>query len=90
MPAKSSTDMSAKVGGRVFQPALPVVDGAPPTDLEKGFQGTLQKYTQESIPLESLEGIQLRERVLNELGALCRDWIRSVCVNKGFAPDIGR
>lgn len=88
MPNKSLTDMSTKVGGRVFQPALPVVDGAPPTDLEQGFQSTLHDYTQENIPLESLEGIQLRERVLNELGALCRDWIRSVCVNKGFAPDI--
>lgn len=85
---KSPTDMSTKIGGRVFQPALPVVDGASPTELEKGFQCTLQNYTQMNVPLESVEGIQLRERVLNELGVLCRDWIRSVCINKGFAPDI--
>ena len=81
-------DMSAKVGGRTFEPALPVVDGAGPTKIEQDFQATLQAYCQDHIPMESVEGIRSRERVLNHLGALCRDWIRSVCSQKGMPADV--
>jgi poly(A) polymerase len=80
--------MSTKVGGRLFEPHIPVVDGAPPTEIELGFQSTLNAYVQKHIPLESKEGIQRRERVLDRLGALCRDWIRSVCEQKGMAKEI--
>ena len=72
-------NMNTKVGGRVFEPALPVVDGEAPTDLEQGFQSTLDAYTKENIPLEPVEGIKSREVVLSQLGSLCREWIQSVC-----------
>ena len=81
-------DMSTKVGGRVFQPALPVVDGEFPTELEQGFQKTLDSWVLDNIALEHSAGIGSREKVLDQLGALCRQWIRSVCSAKGLAPDV--
>lgn len=81
-------DMSTKVGGRLFHPALPVVDGAFPNTTEQAFQKTLEVYVQENVPLEDVEGIQRRERVLDRMGALCREWIRSVCIQKGFPTDV--
>ncbi|KAL7573099.1 hypothetical protein ACA910_018782 [Epithemia clementina (nom. ined.)] len=80
--------MSAKVGGRLFQPALPVIDGASPTLLEQGFQQTLQEFAASDIPLESKEGIETRERVLNQMGQLCREWIRYVGLKKGLPRDV--
>jgi poly(A) polymerase len=84
-----SIDMSTKLGGRVFLPALPVVDGAPPAPLETAFNGSLQQYCTANIPLESIEGIQRRERVLNRMTAICREWITSVCRQKGLSVDAG-
>lgn len=82
----SNNDMSTKIGGRAVQPAFPVVDVAPPTALEMSFDKSLHGFTVENIPLEPTEGIQRRERVLNRMGTLCRDWIRSVCLKRGL-PD---
>ena len=82
------TDMSAKVGGRVFQPALPVIDGSGPTELEQSFQQSLQAFAETGIPLESKVGIETRERVLNQMGQLCREWIRYVCLKKGMPRDV--
>jgi poly(A) polymerase len=80
--------MSVKRGGRVFHPAYPVVDGSFPTDEEIGFQRTLDDFCRENVPLEPLQGIQRRERVLASMGALCRDWIRSVCLQKGLPATV--
>eukprot|EP00980_Cylindrotheca_fusiformis_P001687 scaffold381_cov138-Cylindrotheca_fusiformis.AAC.23 len=80
--------MSTKIGGRVVQPAFPVVDVAPPTSLEKSFDDSLQAFIAENVPLESTEGIQRRERVLNRMGALCRDWIKAVCLKRGLPNDV--
>jgi poly(A) polymerase len=80
----SAVDMSIKLGGRVFQPALPVVDSASPTKLELGFNATLLAYSKENIALEPVEGIVRRERVLDRMGTLCREWIKSVFVQKGY------
>jgi poly(A) polymerase len=90
MSASSSVDMSTKLGGRIFQPALPVVDAAPPTPLELGFNSTLLAYSKENIPQESVEGILRRERVLDRMGTLCRDWIKSVCLQKGYPGDVAQ
>lgn len=81
-------DMSTKVGGRVVSPALPVVSAQPPTDMELAFDASLQKYCDAEVPLESTEGIQTRERALNRMGQLARDWILTVCVKKGFPPTV--
>ena len=81
-------DMSTKIGGRIFQPALPVVDATLPNEIEESFNTTLTKYSSEHIPMESKQGIQTRERVLNRMGAVCRDWIRSVCIQHGLPPDV--
>lgn len=80
--------MSVKVGGRVFQPALPVVDGAPSSPLELAFHRTLDAYTSENIPLETKAGMETRERVLNQMRQVCRDWIRFECTNKGLPADV--
>lgn len=88
MTSSPPVDMSTKVGGRIFQPALPVVDGAFPNELEQGFQRTLDEFVSHQIPLESIDGIKRRERVLDRLGSLCRDWIRSVCVEQGLPRDV--
>ena len=86
----AAVDMSVKVGGRVFQPALPVVDGSFPTDVEQGFQTTLENYTDDNIPIESTQGMKTRERVLIQLEQTCRDWIRYECVRKGHASEVVR
>lgn len=83
-----ATDMSVKVGGRVFHPALPVVDAAFPTETEQSFQTSLADFVSANVPLESREGIQTRERVLDQMGVLCREWIRYVCTSKGLAADV--
>lgn len=59
-----------------------------PNQLETGFQKTLDQFIQEHIPLESSPGIRRRERVLNLMGALCREWIRSVGLKKGLPADV--
>jgi poly(A) polymerase Pap1 len=83
-----SDTLSPKIGGRVVSPNFPVVDGSPPSELDKSFDESLQAYVKENIPLESTEGIQRRERVLNRMGALSRDWIRSVCIKRGLSKDV--
>jgi len=85
--ASVAEDMSVKLGGRVFQPALPVVDGSPPTQQELGFDASLQAFCHDNIPLEPKEGIETRERVLDRMLAICREWIQSVCVKKGLPAD---
>jgi poly(A) polymerase len=88
MASSPPVDMTAKVGGRVFTPALPVVDGSAPNALELSFQKTLDAFCREHVPLEAVEGIQRRERVLNRMGALCRDWVRAVCIQTGMPLDV--
>lgn len=85
--AKTSIDMTTKVGGRIVTPALPVVSAQPPTEMELSFNKSLQNFCADIIPLESTEGIQKRERALNRMGKVARDWIQHVCAKKGFAPD---
>lgn len=86
---KIATDtLSTKIGGRAVTPALPVVDGSPPSPLERSFNISLQGFVRENIPLESTEGIQRRERVLNRMGALSRDWIKSVCRKRGLPREV--
>jgi poly(A) polymerase len=89
-PPPPPIDMSVKVGGRLFQPALPVVDGSPPNEHERRFQATLDVFIQDgvNVPLETKQGIQTRERVLNQIKRLCRDWIRHVCLEKGLPADV--
>ena len=82
--------MSIKLGGRVFQPALPVVDGAPPTELELGFNESLLAFSKDNIALEPVEGIVRRVRVLDRMGTLCRDWIKSVFLQKGYPLEVAQ
>ena len=80
--------MSTKIGGRIVTPALPVVDSSDPTPVERSFQESLQVYIDDNIPLESTDGIQRRERALNRMGLLVREWIRSVCTKRGLPQDV--
>ena len=81
--------MSIKIGGRVVQPALPVVDPSGPTPIEATFNDSLlQNFISENVPLEPTEGIQRRERVLQRMGALSREWIQSVCVQRGLPREV--
>ena len=86
--AAPPAEMSTKVGGRIVQPALPVVDASPPTGKELSFNDQLMEFCKDNVPLESTEGIQRRERVLNRMGALCREWIKSVSVKRGLPRDV--
>jgi poly(A) polymerase len=92
MPAaatkKPVVDMTTKVGGRIVTPALPVVDSSDPTPIEKIFNDSLQLYIKDNIPLESTQGIQTRERALNRMGLLVREWIKSVCTKRGLPQDV--
>lgn len=81
-------DMSTKIGGRVVQPALPVVDPSPPNAKETSFNNSLMQFCKENVPLEEREGIQRRERVLNRMGTVCREWIKSVCRKRGLPKDV--
>ncbi len=80
--------LSVKVGGRLVSPALPVVDGSPPSAIEKSFDQSLQVFVKENIPLEDEEGIKRRERVLSRMGVLCRAWIKSVCEKRGLPKTV--
>jgi len=68
------TDLTVKVGGRVLKPYLPAVDTSLPTEIEKQFSASFDY----ELPLESDAGIRQRERVLAELGSICRKWITHV------------
>lgn len=86
--SKVVVDMSTKVGGRIVTPALPVVSSEPPTERELSFTASLQEFCQEHVSLETRDGIQRRERALNKIGHMSREWIRSVCIKKGFPPEV--
>mmetsp|Transcript_28060 Transcript_28060/g.42996 ORF Transcript_28060/g.42996 Transcript_28060/m.42996 type:complete len:853 (-) Transcript_28060:191-2749(-) len=77
----SAPPLSITIGGRVVSPALPIVDASPPTAAASSFDKLLSTYSDEHIPLEPTEGIQRRERVLDRMRQLCREWIRSVCLS---------
>ena len=79
--------MSTKVGGRVVTPALPVVDSTGPTPAEQAFDDLFTDFSSKHIPLEPTEGIQRRERVLDRMGTLAREWVRSVCARQGLGSD---
>ena len=80
-------DLTATVGGRKVTPALPIVDGSPSPPNEHQFNATLASFISENVPLEPVEGIQRRERVLVKMGNLCRDWVKSVAVKRGLSSD---
>jgi poly(A) polymerase len=85
----SVIDMSTKIGGRTVTPALPVVDASDPTPIELSFNESLhQEFINDNIPMEPTEGIQRRERVLNRMGTLCRQWIQTVCTKRGLPKDV--
>ena len=81
-------DMSTKIGGRIVQPALPVVDSSLPSPTEVAFNSSLMTFSDNNIPLESTDGIQTRERVLNRMGVVCREWIKGVCLKRGLPVDV--
>mmetsp|Transcript_7392 Transcript_7392/g.15206 ORF Transcript_7392/g.15206 Transcript_7392/m.15206 type:complete len:836 (+) Transcript_7392:35-2542(+) len=80
-------DLTARIGNRTVKPALPIVDGSPSNASELAFNSTLQSFIDVNVPLESTEGIQTRERVLDKMGALCREWVRSVAMGLGLPQD---
>ncbi len=87
MAATSTSPMSITIGGRIVNPALPVVDASPPTASEASFNKILEEFTDENVPLESEDGIRKRERVLDRMGQLCREWIKNVCLRTKLPRD---
>ena len=85
---KKIVDMSVKVGGRIVTPALPVVDASPPSPIELTFDASLRAFTVEHIPLETTQGLRKRERALNLMGQIARDWIQHVCQKRGLPKDV--
>ena len=81
-------DMSVKVGGRTVVPALPVVDASPPSPIELTFDASLKIYTTENMPLETTQGLQKRERALNRMGQIAREWIQHVCHKRGLPREV--
>jgi len=81
-------EMSIKIGNRVVTPALPVVDSSYPSLSDIEFNRILSSYVSSEVLLESKSGIQKRERVLNELSIICREWIKSVCKRLELPEDI--
>lgn len=81
--------ISTKLGGRVFSAAVPVVDNSVATSQELAFDASLKAFSDEHIPLEPTAGIQTRERVLNRMTAVCREWIQAVCRQKGYPTSAG-
>lgn len=69
-------------------PALPVVDASPPSPVELTFDASLKAFTMKHIPLETIQGLQKRERALNRMGQLARDWIQHVCHKRGLPKDV--
>ena len=80
-------DLSTAIGGRTVSPALPIVDGSPPTPSEIAFQSTLDAYVSAHVPTESDDGIRTRERVLVKMGSLLREWVRGVAIRRGLNRD---
>mmetsp|Transcript_31852 Transcript_31852/g.67467 ORF Transcript_31852/g.67467 Transcript_31852/m.67467 type:complete len:843 (-) Transcript_31852:11-2539(-) len=80
-------DLTTTVGGRTVAPALPIVDGSSSTPPELAFQSTLTEYIANNVALESEEGIRTRERVLVEMRALHREWVKSVATKRGLNRD---
>jgi hypothetical protein len=78
------------LSGFMVYPNRCLVNAAPPTTLELRFNSTLLAYSKENIPQESVEGILRRERDLDRMGTLCRDWIKSVCLQKGYPGDVAQ
>lgn len=82
-----TSPMSITIGGRLVTPALPIVEDSPPTPTEQSFDSLLTEYTSNHIPLESQLGIQKRERVLDKMQHLCRQWIKNTCIKNKLPKD---
>ncbi|KAL3804232.1 hypothetical protein ACHAW5_011152 [Stephanodiscus triporus] len=80
-------DLTATIGGRTVSPALPIVDGSPPSQIEMSLQSSLDAYVSSHVPIESGDGIRAREGVLVELGRLHREWVRCVAMRAGLNRD---
>jgi poly(A) polymerase len=80
-------DLTATIGGRKVTPALPIVDGSASPPIELQFNATLSSFISQNVPLEPVEGIQRRERVLVKMGNLCREWVKSVAAKRGLSSD---
>lgn len=81
--------LKVKIGGRIVGPAFDIADGGRSIEnVELSFDRTLQEFAADNIPLESMEGIQRRERVLNRMQKLCQDWVKSVCRKQGLPRQV--
>jgi poly(A) polymerase len=84
----NALNLTATIGGRVVTPALPTVDSSPSPPTEVEFSATLSSYIATNVPLEPVEGIQRRERVLVKMAGLCREWVKSVARKRGWGEEV--
>jgi poly(A) polymerase len=84
----NSLNLTATIGGRLVSPALPTVDSSPSPPSELLFNESLKSYISNNVPLEPVDGIQRRERVLMKMASLCREWVKSVALKRGWGEDM--
>ena len=86
--SNNNSIMSVTIGGRVVTPHLSVVDASGPSKVEESFDELLSDFCKTHVPLEDREGIRKRERALNQMKNLCRQWIQFVCWKKQLPQDM--
>ena len=73
---------------RTLRPANNPISMAPPTADELVCSEKLERYMAAASPQESSEEQNKRQQILYKITNLFRDWVKSECLAKGFAPEV--
>ena len=78
------------LGGRVLKPAHDPINEDPPSADELRWSDKLRWYMQEKSPQETEAEQQVRQHIMRVLPDLFKQWVCSVCIDKGLAPEVAQ
>lgn len=68
-------------------PIYPPIQKRGPNEAELAASAELREHMDRVAPLDSPEGKAKRQRILNSLSAMTRDWIKRTCLAKGMPEE---
>ena len=87
---QQTTQQEAGVASSLPPALLPVVmEGPPPAEYEV-VERSLRLWMEKEVPIESVEELKKRERIMAELKRVFQQWVYEVCRRKGLSEDASR
>ena len=84
----SADSLKVKLGQRIIEPAFPVVDDRPPSNLDLSHDLSLRTYMEFACPAETVENLRRKELVLATLSDVFQSWVTEVCLSKGYPLEV--